>query len=296
MFAVVSSYVEAERIFCTLRYKKNNAGQWVKLTTQEADELLSDLHPDFLFFSNTFDAKLHAIPATSIAMHYHPQERLQEIHKYPYDDFTQKVSRLIDLLTEKKINTSKIGITGSGLIGAQNAASDIDLVIYDRDTFHSCRRLFRQLIKSKFLTGLKNEDWKIAYNRRGCSISLEAYIWHESRKFNKAIFEDTKVDLSFVDEDDTGEQQAYKKTNPVSIEATIIDDQYAFDSPARYLIEHPDYSELVSFTPTYAGQAIKGEKIKAVGVIEKPLAGGQPRVVLGSSREAPGEYIISLEY
>jgi predicted nucleotidyltransferase len=33
----------------------------------------------------------------------------------------------------------------------------------------------------------------------------------------------------------------------------------AFDHPARYQVRHGDVSEVVSFTPTYAGQAASGE-------------------------------------
>jgi predicted nucleotidyltransferase len=47
---------------------------------------------------------------------------------------------------------------------------------------------------------------------------------------------------------------------------------------------------VVSFTATYTGQAVNGELIEIAGVVEQN-AHGVKRIVIGSSREAHGEYI-----
>jgi len=49
-------------------------------------------------------------------------------------------------------------------------------------------------------------------------------------------------------------------------------------------------SEVVSFTPTYAGQAVVGETIEASGWLEVDSVGAR-RVVVGTSREGRGEWI-----
>ena len=64
----------------------------------------------------------------------------------------------------------------------------------------------------------------------------------------------------------------------------------AFDHPARYVVRHADVAEVVSFTPTYAGQAVAGETIEASGWLEVDSVGAR-RVVVGTSREAGGEWI-----
>ena len=64
----------------------------------------------------------------------------------------------------------------------------------------------------------------------------------------------------------------------------------AFDHPARYRVEHDLVSEVVSFTPTYAGQAEVGEMIEASGWLEEDAHHGR-RLVVGTSREADGEWI-----
>ncbi|MEY3107605.1 MAG: hypothetical protein RIT35_1783, partial [Pseudomonadota bacterium] len=41
---------------------------------------------------------------------------------------------------------------------------------------------------------------------------------------------------------------------------------------------------------TYTGQAVKGETVEVSGLVEQTKE-GLKRIVVGSSREAPGEYI-----
>lgn len=70
----------------------------------------------------------------------------------------------------------------------------------------------------------------------------------------------------------------------------MTEDTFAFDSPARYGIDHPDVSEIVCCTPTYVGQARRGEVIQAAGWLEETSRGTR-RLIVGTSREAPGEYV-----
>ena len=70
----------------------------------------------------------------------------------------------------------------------------------------------------------------------------------------------------------------------------MINDTYAFDFPARYFIHHETIDEIVSYTATYVGQVQKGERVEAVGYIEQG-SDGKKRLLVGTSREAVGEYI-----
>ncbi len=74
------------------------------------------------------------------------------------------------------------------------------------------------------------------------------------------------------------------------MQATVIDDSAAFAYPAEFAIDHDILTSIVSFTATYNGQAIKGERVEVSGIIEQAADGSQ-RIVVGSSREAHGEYI-----
>jgi hypothetical protein len=83
----------------------------------------------------------------------------------------------------------------------------------------------------------------------------------------------------------------YIKQGISTVKATVIDDHRAFDFPAHYLIDNEMTPEVVSFTHTYVGQAQVGETIEVTGAVECDSASGQRRLVVGSTREAIGEYI-----
>ncbi|MFT5396355.1 MAG: putative nucleotidyltransferase, partial [Gammaproteobacteria bacterium] len=57
-----------------------------------------------------------------------------------------------------------------------------------------------------------------------------------------------------------------------------------------YFTDHKTISEVVSYTATYVGQVQKGEKIEAAGYVEQG-SDGKNRILVGTSREAAGEYI-----
>jgi len=56
---------------------------------------------------------------------------------------------------------------------------------------------------------------------------------------------------------------------------------FSFDSPAIYQIDHPDISYVLSYTHTYAGQALVGERIEARGMDE--ALGDIKRLVVGTN-------------
>ncbi|MGI6503632.1 MAG: hypothetical protein ACOX0O_06785 [Candidatus Methanoculleus thermohydrogenotrophicum] len=77
-----------------------------------------------------------------------------------------------------------------------------------------------------------------------------------------------------------------------TIEAMVIDASLSFDNPAVYTVDHDEISRVLSFTHTYSGQALAGEIIEARGVVE--VHGDERWLIVGTTREAKGEYIISL--
>ena len=56
-------------------------------------------------------------------------------------------------------------------------------------------------------------------------------------------------------------------------------------------MDHDEISRVLSFTHTYSGQALAGEVIEARGVVERH--GDERWLIVGTTREAKGEYIIS---
>jgi len=282
--------VETGKIRCFLRYLAVN-GQWRKVATAEANQYLATHHPHYLFASPQLDAPLHAVDEDEVVKHYAPRVRLQTLlHSPATDPVLSDLQQLCRLLQDDGLQLDKIGVTGSILLDLQNHGSDIDLVCYDRSVFQQLRNRVQALIARNKCQAMHNNDWLEAFQRRACELSLDEYIWHEQRKFNKAIINQRKFDLSLAAGSGQSSGKAFKKLGQIVLEAEVSDDRYGYDYPAEFVINHPEISSVVSFTATYTGQAQLGERIRAAGQLEVDEQGIQ-RVVVGSNREAQGQYI-----
>lgn len=290
IFAVVAEGIESGRIRCFLRYVCEH-GHWRKILTDEANRFLMHEYPEYLFYSEQLDAALHAVEQSAIIRHYSPRLVLQKLLQTTATDrVLEDLQKLCGYLQEQGIDLSAVGVTGSLLLGLQNPASDIDLVCYDRELFQRLRNCVQNLIAKNQCQALDGHDWLAAYQRRACELSLDEYIWHEQRKYNKAIIHQRKFDLSLVLPANAAPHQCYRKLGNILIQARVVDDSFGFDYPAEFAIDHDEIRTVVSFTATYTGQAKTGEQIQVAGQLECDEQGWK-RIVVGSSREAVGEYI-----
>ena len=289
LFAVVMAGVEAGRVRCFLRYIQVDQ-HWQKLDTETANQYLATHFPQYLFYSNQLDAELHGVELSQIVSHYSPRKSLQTLlQQQPSDQVLADLQQLCGLFAEQGIDLQQIGITGSCLLGLQNHNSDIDLVCYQRSEFQRLRNVVQSLIASNDCQNLADADWLDAYQRRNCDLSLDDYIWHEQRKYNKALINQRKFDLSLLVPSQSVNRQ-FQKLGIIALQAKVIDDQFSFDYPAEFLLDNPEIERVVCFTATYNGQAVNGEQIAIAGQLEQDQFGAK-RIVVGSNREAPGEYI-----
>ncbi len=290
IFAVVAQGTEQGKALCFLRYVKDDA-EWKKVTTEPANTFLRQHHPEYLHYSPVLDAHLHAVSLGRIVKHHQPKQRLQQIMQANRPDAIERdLIKLCGLLQTQGLDLSQLGITGSLLVGVQKHSSDIDLVCYGRAVFHQCRKITRELIEQDHLQDLTDDDWQASYQRRSCELSFADYVWHERRKTNKAVINGRKFDLNFIDEAKNSEAHSYQKCGAITLQCSITDDTHAFDYPAEFKIDHEQFDTIVSFTATYTGQAVKGETVEVSGIVELTQLGVK-RIVVGSSREAHGEYI-----
>ena len=287
---MVDHTVEHGKALCFLRYIKDKPG-WKKVATEAANAFLKQHHPDYLHYSPVLDAHLHAVALERIVKHHRPKQRLQQIMQANRLDAVERdLFQLCGLLQQRGLDLAHTGITGSILIGVQQEQSDIDLVCYGRAVFHQCRAMVRDLIALGQLQDLDDSDWQESYLRRSCELSYADYVWHERRKCNKAVINGRKFDLNFIDDMARVDAATYQKCGAVTLQCRIVDDVHAFDYPAEFKIDHEQFGTVVSFTATYTGQAVKGETVEVSGVVEQTPQGIK-RIVVGSSREAHGEYI-----
>jgi predicted nucleotidyltransferase len=290
IFAVVADGHENGKVLCFLRYLCLE-GVWRKVDTELANSYLDQYCPQYLHYSALRDAHLHAVPLAKIAKHYQCRQGLQQLLlEEPRDPVLADLHALWGLLQENGLALSHFGVTGSLLVGMQKHGSDIDLVCYDRSEFHRARTIVQALIAADCCQALSVMDWLEAYKRRACDFAFDQYVWHEQRKYNKAMINGRKFDLSLVLAEREAKDKRYRKLGFIRIDAEVSDDQCSFDYPAQFAIRHPQVDSVVCFTATYIGQAQAGERVRVAGQLEVDQHGNH-RIVVGASREAIGEFI-----
>jgi hypothetical protein len=295
IFAVVSYEPQDNKIGCFLRYAKSDLG-WKKVNTDEANDLLTQHCPAYLYYSEQFDTHFHAVPPQDVIQHFKPESHLSSLlaTKTQTDELKQKVHRVMAILQRYGANVSAFGLTGSMLLDFHKATSDIDFAIYGRKQFHQARKALEQALAANELSQLDAQLMQDNYARRAADMNYDVFAWHEYRKFNKGAIEGVKFDLGMVlkpEEQLNADSMVYQKQGTRSLVAIVTNDEHAFDFPARYVIDDEHISEVLSFTHTYVGQAKQGERIEVSGSVEVDLTTGLQRLIVGSSREAEGEYI-----
>ncbi|MDY6960001.1 MAG: DNA polymerase subunit beta [Halobacteriota archaeon] len=292
IFSVVS-YDTRGGVRSTLRYvpdengeriRKKDGRRFKKIDFKDSYNALKEYHPEYI---SGFEV---IIPEEDVKVILNPSKRLLELVSSE-----PKISKIFNLLTKAGIPESSIGITGSFLCGTQNDASDVDLIVYGSEWFHA-RDIIELAKKSgDEISQVSDELWQRIYDKRRAELTFDEFMIHDLRKGHRGMIDGTYFDLLFVrewdqidlDEFEKGEDSGYE-----TITARVTNDDFSFDSPAVYHVEHDYVSQVLSYTHTYAGQALEGEVIEARGKLEK--AGGNTRLIVGTSREAEGEWIKSL--
>lgn len=291
IFAVVSSLTEEGRALAFLRYVPHRQGRR-KVGTAEANAFLHRHHPQYLHYSRGLDSHLHGVPLPAVTHHHCPRRRVAELmQRSSKDPLEERVRTLLSLLGDAGVALEHLGVTGSLLIGQQHAQSDLDLVVYDRAAFLRARDAVRRQIAEGRLQDLSEADWDDAYRRRDCALDRAEFLRHERRKGNKGMVGGSKFDLALVAmAGDSDPEPGWSKAGRLTLRAHVKDAGLAYDQPACYALDHPSVGAIYAFTHTYAGQALTGEWVEACGDLEIS-PGGQHRLVIGCSREAPGQYL-----
>ncbi len=282
----VAAYDNIDEVGCVLRYVPDPGGErthpdgtrYRKFDFEESYDYIREHKPRYL------DSVLR-IPYADIRRVLKPEKEISAIES--------RDPRVFRLLQVFDVPQWMVGCTGSLLCGLEGPMSDIDMVVYGDAWFHAQLQL-KKAIAAGTINALSEEMWRRVYEKRVPEITYETFIAHEKRKGNRGEIDDTYFDLLFTrDYNDldlvpSGRGEVLWRT---TIEATVTDARLAFDNPAVYSVEHTDVSRVLSFTHTYAGQALPGEVIEAAGVLEQH--GDERWLIVGTTREARGEYIVS---
>ncbi|MHC1635590.1 MAG: nucleotidyltransferase domain-containing protein [Candidatus Methanospirareceae archaeon] len=295
IFAVVRyEFLESEEAWCLLRYVPDKRGERIseergrfkKLSFSEAYEFLRLHCPRYI------KGGVHVVPKGDIREVLRPEEGISKVVERE-----EKVRIVYEMLKER-IPKENIGITGSFLCGLNSKESDMDFVIYGRRNFDRARDIIEEAKEEGIISPIDEEMWRRIYDKRMPELSYEEFVAHEKRKRNRGRIGDSYFDILYVrdwDEIEIMDKEVYergKKIGYAKIRGEVKEASFAFDSPAIYEIEHPLIKKVLCFTHTYAGQAVEGEMIEARGVVERTERG--MRLVVGTTREAKGEWIKSL--
>jgi hypothetical protein len=282
----VSTYDNAESLGCVLRYVPDAHGErvhrsgrrYTKYDFEEAYALVREKKPQYA-------GLLHRVPYDDVKRVLKPDLEIDRIARdHP------RVQKLLDLF---RLPEGTVGCTGSLLCGLENEGSDIDMVVYGEHWF-TAQKLVEQGIRDGMIEGLSPAMWQKVYDKRKPDISFDQFVLHEQRKYNRGQIEGTYFDILYTRSYDeiknapVGKGTVLGKT---TISAMVKDASLAFDNPAVYEVEHESVSRVLSFTHTYSGQALAGETIEACGVLEQH--GSERWLIIGTTREARGEYIVS---
>jgi predicted nucleotidyltransferase len=293
-FSVVCYEIpEEENLTCLLRYipdergdRVSERGRYRKLDFQESFAFLRKHRPEYV------KDGVQGVPKGDIKEILRPEDWLPRIAR------REKHVKTIYELLGNCVPKDKIGITGSFLCGLNSDKSDLDFVVYGLENFNLAREVIENAREEGAIQDIKEDVWKQIYKKRNPELSYDDFIAHERRKKNRGAIGNSYFDILYVrdlEEIKQLDSRNYEKGERVGyaeITAEVKDASFSFDNPAIYQIEHPEIDKILSFTHTYAGQALEGETIEARGVIERTKH--ETRLVVGTTREAKGEWIKSL--
>lgn len=282
----VSTYDNEDRIGCVLRYVPDENGErtdpsgrrYTKYDFEAAYDLIARKKPSYA-------GLLQRLPHKDVKRVLKPD---LEIARIIADN--PHVRQLVALFG---LPDGVVGCTGSLLCGLANESSDIDMVVYGEHWFRA-QALVRQGIRDGRIEGLSEEMWHKVYDKRKPEISYDTFVLHEQRKWNRGQIQGTYFDILYTRPYEgirTIPQGKGEVIGVETIEADVTDASLAFDNPAVYEVDHDEVCRVLSFTHTYSGQALAGETIEARGVCERH--GNETWLIVGTTREARGEYIIS---
>ncbi|MFZ3166637.1 MAG: DNA polymerase subunit beta [Candidatus Methanoperedens sp.] len=282
----VADYCHEGGIRSILRYVPDPQGtrgtgkKYRKMDFDDAFIFMRKARPEWV-------SDVHIVPWDSVKEILAPDKRLPQITAK-----NEKVKAIVKSL-EKHVPLENMGVTGSLLPGLEIGSSDIDFIVYGSSWFTARDIIRREKQKKNPITEISDDMWQDIYKKRMPDISFDEFLLHEIRKGNRGMVGGTYFDLLYVrDWKDIAPCLRGTDVGNKTIEATVTNADFAFDSPAIYKIDHPEISYVLSYTHTYAGQALVGERIEACGMVE--IVGNMKRLIVGTTREPKGEWIRSL--
>lgn len=320
LFGVKGILHPDDRVIAFLRYIPTEGGEreregtrYEKIYPLESRfEYLRENHPKYLYHSNRLDREIQAVPIGSVENAYRPEKRLADLIKKEGDLTSLELSAVElseKIIDQAHVESEKVGVTGSLLVGLPTKGSDIDLVIYGEE---EGRKVYSALEE------IRSSDEQVsAYDMEG-AMRIAEFRWGktkfplgelagiEKEKVLHGMFQGRDFFIRLVkDQEDVPfdyEDFAYFDSGEAEIEGIISDDADSIFTPNHYTVEKcqtlvggvRDIKEIVSFRGRFAEQVSQGDKIEARGRAERVAWDGEEysRLLL----ERPEDFLIPINH
>ncbi len=318
-FAVNSYYHPTSHYIAFLRYIPDMQGErcldgvnYKKVGSDEAYNFIKENHPEYLFDWNVEDKKMMGVLKEDVVEILSPIEKLKEIVQSDDNNELFSKIRLLSSTFHEKCNISydDMGVTGSTLLGLENnTSSDIDFIVFGKENHVKAIRLYSELKEDEYsvLDKIHGDYWKQVYCKRikDDSMSLDEFIWYESRKNNRGLIRGTLFDILFTknpEEISEMDEVNFKPLGKIRIKCKIVDDYESYDTPSTYYVSNVEIvdgpivniDKIVSYTHTYTGIVKNNEEVIASGVCEEVTHKDNTKtynLIVGTTRESINEYI-----
>ena len=311
-----------DRVVAFIRYVPDNKGSRERDGTRYSKfynlskryALLKQKYPQYLVDDPVFNTLLCEVPHEDIKTHYQPAQGLQKLrNRNNLDEAEIAALRFMEILKENSgVEWSKLGVSGSILVGLQEPASDIDLVVYGTKTGYRVAETMKKLLEDKDspfeaydLEGLKE---LFDFRSKDTNVSFEDFVRTDSRKISHGKFMNKHFFIRFVkDLNEITEQYGsiiYKPEGNAKIKATIADDSESLFTPCTYKLANVQtlegnktkpIEEIVSFRGRFCEHAKSGETVIAEGKLERVQQKGKSdhfRLLLGSK---PSDHMVLVQ-
>jgi uncharacterized protein len=322
IFTVKGIVHPPDRVVAYLRYVPDRRGDRVRggeryrrvYSLAEQEEALRAQSLSYRIDDSELGVPVEAVPWRDIVRTYDPRERLQRLRaEGPDDALTADALRLAEFLREASaVPPEALGLTGSQLFDLQGASSDIDLAVYGDG---ACRKVHAELGRQmddslSVLARPQGEELTAihAAHRADTPLSAADFARLQAGKVNEGRFAGRPFFVRFVKlpaevPEHYGDPR-FVSAGTALVEGRVVDDRDAFFTPCRYMLEEvgaadgfpaDDLREVVSFRGRFAEQARVGQRVRALGAVERVIwkdGRETTRLVVGGRS---GDYLLGLE-
>jgi len=306
------------RVIAFLRYYPSETGERTRngmkyqkvYSLDERFSVLMERFPTYVYFDKVYDSIMQGVPVRDIAVLHQPTKKLAEMsrNRENLDEFRRDSLEFCEILSKSAgVPISKLGLSGSVLVGLHTSKSDIDVMVYGSGDCLAVHEAIGSLFrKSSSCVRPYNEDELrrlFSFRASDTFTKWDSFLKTEKRKRLQGVFKKREYFLRFIKDWSEMKENygdvTYRSLGQATIKAKVANDDEALFTPCAYKISDVEViegreakettiDEVSSFRGRFCEVAKKGERIIARGKLE--LASDKSgleysRVLIGREKE-----------